>query len=155
MIPPLLEIIQLIIDEKACIEFAIEHGLVYPQPLCARCRKSTYRDGRKWRYTNHHCGWSKLIFKDSVFGNTRLPPQMVLLIGYLWLTECSNTFTQSITGCSSPTVTHLMELFRQLAADEVVENEGRIGGENVIVEIDESKFVKRKYHRGHLVEDAW
>jgi len=80
---------------------------------------------------------------------------MVLLIGYLWLTECSNTFTQSITGCSSPTVTHLMELFRQLAADEVVENEGRIGGENVIVEIDESKFVKRKYHRGHLVEDAW
>jgi hypothetical protein len=48
-----------------------------------------------------------------------------------------------------------MELFRQLAADEVEENKGRIGGENVIVEIDESKFGKRKYHRGHPVEDAW
>jgi transposase-like protein len=48
-----------------------------------------------------------------------------------------------------------MELFRQLAADEVEENEGRIGGENVIVEIDESKFGKRKHHRGHPVEGAW
>lgn len=90
-----------------------------------------------------------------MFGNTRLPPQMVLLIGYLWLTKCSHASTQSITGCSSATVTHFMELFRQLAADEVEENEGRIGGENVIVEIDESKFGKRKYHRGHPVEGAW
>jgi transposase-like protein len=62
---------------------------------------------------------------------------------------------QLITGCSSATITHFAGLFRQLAADEVEENEGRIGGENVIVEIDESKFGKRKYHRGHPVEGAW
>jgi transposase-like protein len=30
-----------------------------------------------------------------------------------------------------------------------------IGGEGIIVEIDESKFGKRKYHRGHRVEGAW
>ena len=99
MIPPLLEIIQPITDEEACIGFSIEHGLVYGQPRCARCRKSTYRHGRVWRCTNHPCGWSKSIFKDSVFGNTRLPPQVVLLIGYLWLTKCSHTSMQLITGC--------------------------------------------------------
>lgn len=155
MIPPLLEIIQPITDEDACIEFIIEHELVYSQPRCGRCRKSTYRDGRMWRCTNHHCSWSKSIFKDSVFGNTRLPPQMILLIGYLWLTKCSRTSVQLITGCSSTTVTHFAKLFRQLVADEVEENEDQIGGENVIVEIDESKFGKRKYHRGHHVEGAW
>jgi len=49
---------------------------------------------------------------------------------------------QLITGCSSATITHFAGLFRQLAANEVEEDEGQIGGENVIVEIDESKFGK-------------
>jgi len=30
-----------------------------------------------------------------------------------------------------------------------------IGGEGIIVEIDESKFGKRKYNRGHRVEGVW
>ena len=89
-----------------------------------------------------------------MFGNTRLPPQVVLLIGYLWLTKCSHTSMQLITGCSSATITHFAGLFRQLVANEVEEDGGQIGGENVIVEIDESKFGKRKYHRGHRVEGA-
>src|SRR6516165_5977740 len=50
---------------------------------------------------------------------------------------------------------HFAGLFRQLVANEVEEDEGQIGGENVIAEIDESKFRKRKYHRGHHVEGAW
>ena len=31
----------------------------------------------------------------------------------------------------------------------------RIGGKNIIVEIDESKFGKRKNHRGHTVDGVW
>jgi transposase-like protein len=31
----------------------------------------------------------------------------------------------------------------------------KIGGTDVIVEIDESKFGKRKYNRGHSVEGVW
>ena len=62
---------------------------------------------------------------------------------------------QWITGCSSATITHFTGLFRQLVANGVEEDEGQIGGKNGIVEVDESKFGKRKYHRGHHVEGAW
>ena len=30
-----------------------------------------------------------------------------------------------------------------------------IGGEGIIVEIDESKFGKRKYHRGRIIDGVW
>jgi transposase-like protein len=39
--------------------------------------------------------------------------------------------------------------------EDLTRDSCRIGGEGVIVEIDESKFGKRKYHRGHRVEGVW
>ena len=39
---------------------------------------------------------------------------------------------------------------------QMLENEHqKIGGNGVIVEMDESKFGKRKFHRGHHVEGVW
>ena len=37
----------------------------------------------------------------------------------------------------------------------MIENSVKLGGPGKIVEIDESKFGKRKYHRGHHVEGQW
>ena len=37
----------------------------------------------------------------------------------------------------------------------VMDQSEQIGGNGVEVEIDESKFGKRKYHRGHKVEGQW
>ena len=57
-----------------------------------------------------------------------------------------------MTDHSSPTVTEYYRFFRELVSSSLEDIDTRIGGEGIIVEIDESKFGKRKYNRGHAVE---
>ena len=42
--------------------------------------------------------------------------------------------------------------FRELVSDALDEADYCIGGPGIVVELDESKFGKRKNHRGHRVE---
>ncbi|EFX60123.1 hypothetical protein DAPPUDRAFT_19746, partial [Daphnia pulex] len=44
---------------------------------------------------------------------------------------------------------------REVAEDIVINNSEKIGGVGVVVEIDESKFGKRKYNRGKRVDGVW
>ena len=39
--------------------------------------------------------------------------------------------------------------------ESLIDAEGKIGGVNHIVQIDETKFGRRKYERGRLVEGTW
>ncbi len=61
-------------------------------------------------------------------------------------------------GVSPNTITNWTNSLRGLVAWDI-ENldlaDAPIGGEGIIVEIDESKFGKRKYNRGHRVEGVW
>ena len=57
---------------------------------------------------------------------------------------------------STDTITNYKNWFLQLCIDEVqCYGMEQIGGAGVDVEIDESKFGKRKYHKGHRVKGAW
>jgi hypothetical protein len=44
---------------------------------------------------------------------------------------------------------------RQLTGDALDEEDIVVGGPGVIVELDESKFGKRKHNRGHRVDGVW
>ena len=76
-------------------------------------------------------------------------------IAYLWLAGCNNSSIVSITGHSNTTISSYISLFRQVVSASLDRDDTIIGGEGIVVEIDESKFGKRKYHRGHRVEGVW
>ena len=46
-------------------------------------------------------------------------------------------------------------LFREVCLHDVLDSSQQIGGEGIEVEIDESKFGKHKYYRGHKVDGQW
>ena len=60
-----------------------------------------------------------------------------------------------MTGHSPNTITNFLNYLRELIISTLEDEITKIGGENIIVEIDESKFGRRKYHRGRRVERVW
>lgn len=74
---------------------------------------------------------------------------------HMWICEVSVKSILLLTGHGSDTINRIFKLFRKAIALQVEQSEIKIGGPNVIVQLDESKFGKRKYHRGHRVEGVW
>lgn len=57
---------------------------------------------------------------------------------------------------SYPTVVDWASFCREVVFDALITtNSCRLGGYGRTVEIDESKFGKRKFHRGHQVDGQW
>ena len=56
---------------------------------------------------------------------------------------------------SKKTVIEWTTFFRECCVTTMIDNSEQIGGNGIEVEIDESKFGKRKYYRGHRVEGQW
>ena len=79
------------------------------------------------------------------------------MITYLWAignVECS--FIRDQIGVSGTTVVDWENFCREICIELLEDrNYSQIGGEGIIVEIDESKFGKRKYHKGKKVDGVW
>ena len=78
-----------------------------------------------------------------------------MLIAYFWLGRVPVTTIVEFTGHSSRTITSYVKNLRELTSCLSENVSQKIGGPGIVVEIDESKFGKRKYNRGHRVEGVW
>ena len=58
-------------------------------------------------------------------------------------------------GLNKNTVNQWMTFVREVMEEWAVHSSEHLGGEGEIVEIDESKFGKRRFHKGHHVEGQW
>lgn len=154
-IPTLVQLQEILFSEDKCIDALFTLGILYPKSLCTACGSIMKRSRKLFRCKSETCGKSISIFHTSFFANSRLKCSEVLLIGYLWLSNATSTTIAILTGHSSHTIADYIRHFQQLAASNVKEDDTLIGGPNIIVEIDESKMGKRKYHRGHRVEGVW
>ena len=95
------------------------------------------------------------IREDSWLLDARLKLEDVIEFIYLW---CQGFSTQDIEHeirLSRKTIIEWSAYLREVCFQSVMDESCKIGGKGIEVEIDESKFGRRKYYRGHRVEGQW
>ncbi|ORZ04742.1 hypothetical protein BCR42DRAFT_305121, partial [Absidia repens] len=96
----------------------------------------------------------------SFFFNMKGPLNKRLLFLYFWAAKSSMTQIELFTGLAPVTIRSMRSNLYYALEESLDESSVEIGGydangERIIVEVDESKFGKVKYHRGHPVEGVW
>lgn len=156
MNPSIYDLIEIFNTEEATIKYLLEKGIIKPQILCECGQILNINIKRKaYRCYIKKCNKEIGIFRDTYLENRNLKCNKFLLLAYLWICETSNKTIMTMAQHSSQTITNFFNEARQIIMTSLTDDDSQIGGENIIVEIDESKFGKRKHNRGHHVEGVW
>uniref|UniRef100_A0A0K0EDJ4 Zn_Tnp_IS1 domain-containing protein n=2 Tax=Strongyloides stercoralis TaxID=6248 RepID=A0A0K0EDJ4_STRER len=129
---------------------------IFPSTMeCSNCGNSIKLNGQSFRCGRRTCRLRVSARDGTFFSKMKTPLEKVLFYLYYFISGASANQIMSYLQISSKTIASLNRYTRQLLADAVDQSDVTIGGLRIIVEIDESKFEKVKYHRGHRVKGAW
>ena len=132
-----------------------------------RCRK---RGEQHKIITNKRISLKEFVqsgTKNTYFFNSKIGLEKTLVLTYCWAFDLN--YKQTTAFChsikenedqrlSSETISDWFSYLREVSLtslDTLYTQTGQIGGVGRIVEIDESKFGKRKYNRGKRVDGSW
>jgi transposase-like protein len=101
------------------------------------------------------CKKRRNIWDDSIFYNIKVPKSTIILDIDLWMQKSSFGLISRMTGLDLKSIWRIMIKVSGFLVPAYYNNFCKIGGNDVIVEVDESKFGKRKYNKGHKVEGVW
>lgn len=163
-------------SEDACLQFLKVLSLIPPDTTaCPKCRKSKRKGVLKYREVTEKdrkcnlrlicsgggaCKYKVSPFTGTFFdgNNCRLPIGTVLTIIYCFLHGFKHTDAARECEVSNNTITDWYNYCREVCTQSLAENSVQIGGVGEVVEIDESKFYRRKYNRGRVLsaqQDGW
>ena len=109
-------------------------------------------DGYIWRCSNKRCKCKISIRKDSWFSGSHLSIPQILKLTYFWVYKIPQNFAQQETRIgSNNTLVDWHNFAREVCALILDQDDDQIGGEGEIVELDESKFGKQKFHKHRRV----
>jgi hypothetical protein len=170
-IPFLKHMKKLFENEMETVKYLIDEGVVDVIETCPRCGSGVSWH-RRWpvkldgpmhyncfmrRCKNVRCRFQKSIFSGTVLQGFSHPKNQFLHFVYLWLCGDSTLSIRTKLGWTADNVRQWALYMREVCmlSVQAAQAEKKIGGPGIEVQIDESKFGKRKYHRGHHVEGTW
>lgn len=154
-IPPRQKFMSIVASEHNTLQYLIDQNVIKVPTCCGACGGAVSVHGLIAKCTRKNCRKSLSMLRNSFFAKNRISLDDTLYLAYLWVCGCSYTTALAMTTHSPNTVVDYYGFFRQLVTDVLDDDDAIVGGEGIIVEVDESKFGKRKNHRGKHVEGAW
>lgn len=149
------------------VSFSQTHGLILSEKRCPQCQslcridlnKKSFRcdksaaSGHKRR---RRCNFSESVFKGTWFDHAHVDLETNLKFIVLFVQDWfSYKCARHELGLADKTINDWCSFAREVCVDWVFKKTKKIGGEGQIVEIDESKFGKRKYNVGRVIEGQW
>ncbi|GFY05381.1 DDE_Tnp_IS1595 domain-containing protein [Trichonephila clavipes] len=138
----------------------MESGLIKEAFNCVRCKepcsivkRKKSSNGSIWRCKK--CRAEKSIRVGSWFSCSKLNLQEILRLTWDLITGTKTCDIERKSGFSSATLADWRHFVHEQVLDHVELTSSKIGGVGKVVEVDESKFGKRKFHKGRHVEGQW
>uniref|UniRef100_A0A0K0FEW9 DDE_Tnp_IS1595 domain-containing protein n=1 Tax=Strongyloides venezuelensis TaxID=75913 RepID=A0A0K0FEW9_STRVS len=135
-------------------KFLFDNEIFPSSKHCSKNRNSMSLKCQSFRCGKKTCRAKVTVRDGTFFSKMKASLNVALLYLYYFISGTHQNQNEVYFKISSATNAALHKYSRQLIADAVNECDVKIGGPGIIVEIDESKFGKRKHHRGHRVEGA-
>ena len=142
------ELIRLIQSFHTTFQFLVNQSCLARQPRC-RCGGDMELKERKrqldlvwWRCVD--CRTWRSIRKDSFFEHSHLSLMQWSLILFHWSTKTPSQQIQTLTGLSEKTIIKVLSGIRTICSIKIGQDNIRLGGPGIIIEIDESKFGVRQ-----------
>lgn len=139
--------------------FCHEIGILQKKFRCQICKKdmhlerTTANDGFRWRCLKVKCGKKTIsIRKNSVFENIRCSIFVALRIIYKWSQFMTIKQIKIELKIGKKIIKSVLKIFYKILKKKFSE---KIGGNNKIIEIDETALSKRKYNKGRSLRTIW
>lgn len=152
-------------DTLSTIKWAAQRQLLHNNCICGECGGPCaflkYKHGiDQYRWQCNQCSYSQSLRGGSFFCKSHLSLKQIILIAHMWSREFPQTVMIEETHVSEKGVIDWCNFLRDLCVEWKANHLQPIGGfdedlEPVTIEIDESAFGKRKYHRGRQVRTRW
>lgn len=142
-------------DELKELIKCIYNKLIEKCKKCGGTLKIYKQNENTYKCQNKLCKNKYNIYKDTIFYHKKIEKEKILKILELFMIKASNKIIEYITGISKKTIWKIFNHLAKCLVQLYYAQAEPIGGDGSIVQIDESKFGKRKYERGHKVEGVW